>query len=124
MVQVQTSIKIIDNSGAKLGKCIKVLTPKSMKGNMIASVGDLILVTLKRVIPLKKVKKGTIYKALLVRSKKILKRVIGYLFFEDNAAILLNKKDEPIGSRISGIIGKEIRELKFTKIVSLVSGII
>jgi len=112
MLFVQSKIKIVDNSGAKIGRIIKVLTPPSMNGRIKANLGSLILLSLKKVLPFKKVKKGNIYHAIFIRSKQVVVRVIGLLSFEYNSCVLLNKKLEPIASRVNGIVAKEIREKK------------
>lgn len=124
MILIETFVKIADNSGAKVGQCIKVLTPVSLGSKIVARIGNFILIALKKVLPSKKVKKGGIYKALIIRMKKQVNRVIGYLSFDVNAIVLLNKKNEPLGTRISGILGKELREFKHAKIVSLSSGVL
>jgi large subunit ribosomal protein L14 len=124
MIFVETYLRISDNSGGKICQCIKVLSPVSLKSKIGGTIGSFILVTLKKVLPLKKVKKGSIYKGLIIRVKKTVNRVIGYLSFDINSIVLLNKKNEPFGSRINGILGKEIRELKQGRLVSLSSGLL
>jgi large subunit ribosomal protein L14 len=124
MIFVETFVKIADNSGARVAQCIKVLTPISLKTSLAAVIGSFIIVTLKKVLPAKKVKKGSLYKGIVVRIKKIVNRVIGQISFDLNSIILLTKKEEPIGSRIIGILGKEVRELNQTKIISLSSGLL
>ncbi len=124
MLFIQSQVKIIDNSGAKLGKIIKILTPKSLGGRQKGIVGSLLLLSIKKVLALKKVKKGNIYHALFLRSKQIIPRVIGYISFEFNSCLLLNKKLEPIASRINGLVSKEIREKKYSKVISISSGLL
>ena len=124
MLFIQSKIKIIDNSGAKIGRIIKVLSPISLKSNQKAVVGSLLLLSLQKVLPLKKVKKGSIYHALFLRSIQIIPRVIGYISFDLNSCLLLNKKLEPVASRLTGLVVKEIREKKYSKIISIASGIL
>ncbi len=124
MLFIQSQIKIIDNSGAKLGRVIKILTPKSLGGRQKGVVGSLLLLSIKKVLALKKVKKGNIYQALFLRSKQIIPRVIGYISFDFNSCLLLNKKLEPIASRINGLVSKEIREKKYSKVISISSGLL
>jgi|JI102314DRNA_FD_contig_123_37727_length_2789_multi_4_in_0_out_2_3 large subunit ribosomal protein L14 len=124
MLFIQSQVKIIDNSGAKLGKVIKILTPKTLGGRQKGIVGSLLLLSIKKVLALKKVKKGNIYQALFLRSKQIIPRVIGYISFDFNSCLLLNKKLEPIASRINGLVSKEIREKKYSKVISISSGLL
>ena len=124
MLFIQSQIKIIDNSGVKLGRVIKILTPKSLGGRQKGVVGSLLLLSIKKVLALKKVKKGNIYQALFLRSKQIIPRVIGYISFDFNSCLLLNKKLEPIASRINGLVSKEIREKKYSKVISISSGLL
>ncbi len=124
MIFVESILDVVDNSGGKQGKCIRILTPISLVCRRPGLLGNYILVTLRKVITLKKVKKGSIYKGLIIRTVKIVERAIGFLKFDKNAVILLNKKNEPLGSRIKGILGKEVREMKNTKVVTLASGLL
>jgi large subunit ribosomal protein L14 len=117
MIQVQSTLSAADNSGAKLMMCIKVLGGSKRR---YASIGDVIKVTVKDAIPRGKVKKGEVYNAVVVRTAKGVRRPDGSLIrFDGNAAVLLNNKLEPIGSRIFGPVTRELRSEKFMKIVSL-----
>jgi large subunit ribosomal protein L14 len=124
MIFVESLIDIVDNSGGKQGKCIRVLTPLSIICRRPGTIGNFVLVAMQKIFIMKKIKKGSIYKGLIVRTLKIIERSIGFLKFDQNAIILLNKKNEPIGSRIKGILGKETRENRNVKIVSLSLGLI
>lgn len=117
MIQSFTRLTVADNSGAKEVMCIKVLGGSHKR---YASVGDVIVVSVKKAIPNGKVKKGQVLKAVVVRTKKEIHRENGSLVrFDDNAAVLLDAKREPIGTRIFGPVGREVRYANFMKIVSL-----
>ena len=117
MIQVQSTLSAADNSGAKLVMCIKVLGGSKRR---YAAIGDVIKVTVKDAIPRGKVKKGEVYNAVVVRTAKGVRRADGSLIrFDGNAAVLLNSKLEPIGTRIFGPVTRELRNEKFMKIVSL-----
>ncbi|MEM1135831.1 MAG: 50S ribosomal protein L14 [Bacteroidota bacterium] len=117
MIQQESRLNVADNSGAKEVLCIRVL---GGTGKRYASVGDKIVVTVKSAISSSNLKKGTISKAVIVRTKKEVRRKDGsYIRFEDNAAVLLNNNDEPRGTRIFGPVARELREKQFMKIVSL-----
>ena len=117
MIQQETRLTVADNSGAKEVLCIKVLGGSRKK---YAKLGDLIVVTVKKAIPGGIVKKGEVTKAVIVRTKKELRRKDGsYIRFDDNAAVLINNQKEPQGTRIFGPIARELREKKFMKILSL-----
>jgi len=117
MIQTQTMLEVADNSGARQVMCIKVLGG-SHRG--YASVGDIIKVTVKEAIPRGKVKKGQVLKAVVVRTRKGVRRPDGSLIrFDGNAAVLLNTQDAPIGTRIFGPVTRELRNEKFMKIISL-----
>ena len=117
MIQTQTKLKVADNSGAKLLLCIKVLGGSKRR---YASVGDIITVSVKEAIPNSKVKKGSVVRAVIVRTKKEILRVDGsYIKFDDNSAVLINQQNEPIGTRIFGPVARELRAKKFMKIISL-----
>ena len=117
MIQVQTELNVADNTGAKKIECIKVLGGSKRR---YASIGDTIVVAIKEAIPKGKVKKGTVHKAVVVRTKKEVRRRDGsYIRFEDNAAILLNENDELKGTRVFGPVARELREKNFMKIISL-----
>lgn len=117
MIQMQSKLKVADNSGAKLVQCIKVLGGTRRR---TASVGDVIVVSIKEAMPKSKVKKGDVAKAVIVRTTHQLKRVDGSTIrFDDNSAVLINANKEPVGTRIFGPVARELRGKKFIKIVSL-----
>jgi large subunit ribosomal protein L14 len=117
MVQMQTTLDVADNSGAKKLMCIKVLGGSKRK---YASIGDIIVVSIKEAIPGAKVKKGEVAKAVIVRTAKEIPRADGsYIRFDSNSAVLINKDNEPIGTRIFGPVARELRAKKFMKIISL-----
>ena len=122
MIQTQSYLEVADNSGARRVMCIKVLGGSKRR---YARVGDLIKVTVKEAIPRGKVKKGQVMTAVVVRTKKGLRRPDGSLIkFDDNAAVLLNAQDAPIGTRIFGPVTRELRGEKFMKIISLAPEVI
>jgi len=117
MIQTESYLDVADNSGARRVMCIKVLGGSHRR---YARVGDLIKVTVKEAIPRGKVKKGKVMDALVVRTKKGVRRPDGSLIkFDDNAAVLLNAQQQPIGTRIFGPVTRELRSEKFMKIISL-----
>lgn len=117
MIQSETRLTVADNSGAKVLGCIKVLGGSKRR---YASVGDIIVVTIKEAIPNSKVKKGEVLKAVVVRTKKEIRRVDGtYIRFDDNSAVLINAQKEPVGTRIFGPVARELRAKRFMKIISL-----
>lgn len=117
MVQQESRLNVADNSGAKEVLCIRVLGGTKKR---YASVGDKIVVTVKSALSSSNMKKGTVSKAVVVRTKKEVRRKDGtYIRFEDNAAVLLNASDEPRGTRIFGPVARELRERQFMKIISL-----
>lgn len=117
MVQQESRLSVADNSGAKEVLCIRVL---GGTGKRYASVGDKIVVTVKSAISSSNLKKGTVSKAVVVRTKKEIRRKDGsYIRFEDDAAVLLNEGGDPRGTRIFGPVARELREKQFMKIVSL-----
>ncbi|MEC7092969.1 MAG: 50S ribosomal protein L14 [Pseudomonadota bacterium] len=117
MIQMQSNLEVADNSGARRVQCIKVL---GGSGRKAAGVGDVIVVSVKEAIPRGKVKKGDVHRAVIVRTAKEIRRPDGSAIrFDRNAAVLLNKQDEPIGTRIFGPVTRELRGRKFMKIVSL-----
>jgi large subunit ribosomal protein L14 len=117
MIQTETVLDVADNSGAKAVACIKVLGGSKRR---VASVGDVIVVSIKEAIPRGRVKKGDVHKAVIVRQKYALHRNDGTLIrFDRNAAVLINKDMEPIGTRIFGPVTRELRNLGFMKIISL-----
>ena len=117
MIQVQTELNVADNTGAKRVECIKVLGGSKRR---YASVGDIIVISVKDAIPKGKVKKGAVHKAVVVRTAKDFKRSDGTAIrFDKNAAVLLDKQEEPIATRIFGPVTRELRSKKFMKIISL-----
>jgi large subunit ribosomal protein L14 len=117
MVQQESRLNVADNSGAKEVLCIRVLGGTKKR---YASVGDTIVVSVKSALPSGNVKKGTVAKAVVVRTKKELKRPDGsYIRFDDNAVVLLNNQGEMRGTRIFGPVARELREKQFMKIISL-----
>lgn len=122
MIQMQTVLEVADNTGARKVMCIKVLGGSKRR---YASVGDVIKVSIKDATPRGKVKKGDVYNAVVVRTSKGVRRNDGALVkFDTNAAVLLNAKLEPIGTRIFGPVTRELRTEKFMKIVSLAPEVI
>lgn len=119
MVHVQSVLRVVDNSGARFAQCIRVL---GKAPGVPADIGDVIVVTVKRATPNKKIKKGTIQRAVIVRTAKQYKRTDGSrIRFSKTCVVLLNKSMLPIGTRIFGPVCKELRERKFVKILSLCS---
>jgi large subunit ribosomal protein L14 len=117
MIQQETVVKIADNSGAKEALCIRVLGGSSRR---YAQVGDIIIVAIKDALPNGTVKKGDVAKAVVVRTVKEMRRKDGsYIRFDDNAAVIINDAGEPRATRIFGPVGRELREKRFMKIVSL-----
>jgi len=117
MIQQESRLKVADNSGAREVLCIRVL---GGTGRRYASVGDKIVVSVKSALPSGAVKKGAVSKAVVVRTKKEVRRADGsYIRFDDNSCVLLNAQDEPRATRIFGPVARELRERQFMKIVSL-----
>jgi large subunit ribosomal protein L14 len=117
MIQMESVLDVADNSGAKRVRCIKVLGGSKRK---YATIGDVIVVSVKDAAPNGKVKKGQVARAVIVRTRKEVRRKDGsYIRFDDNSAVLINKENEPVGSRIFGPVARELRARKFMKIVSL-----
>jgi large subunit ribosomal protein L14 len=117
MIQVQTELTVADNTGARIVECIKVLGGSKRR---TASIGDIIVVTVKEAIPNGKVKKGTVHKAIVVRTKYSVHRNDGSkVKFDKNAAVIIDDKGEPIGTRIFGPVTRELRIKGQTKIISL-----
>jgi large subunit ribosomal protein L14 len=122
MIQTETRLSVADNSGAKQVYCIKVLGGSKRR---YASVGDVIVVSVKEAIPNSKVKKGDVVKAVVVRTIKPIRRADGTLIrFDDNSAVLINAQREPIGTRIFGPVARELRAHRFMKIISLAPEVI
>ena len=117
MIQMQTNLDVADNSGARRVQCIKVLGGSGRKS---ASIGDVIVVAVKEAIPRGRVKKGDVRRAVVVRTAKEIRRPDGTAIrFDQNAAVLLNRQHEPIGTRIFGPVTRELRAKRFMKIISL-----
>ena len=117
MIQMQTNLEVADNSGARRVMCIKVL---GGAGRRYASVGDVIVVSVKEAIPRGRVKKGDVMRAIVVRTAQGIKRKDGSLIrFDKNAAVIVNKQSEPIGTRIFGPVPRELRAKNLMKIISL-----
>lgn len=117
MIQMQTRLRVADNSGAKEVMCIKVLGGSKRR---VAGIGDVIKVSVKEALPNSKVKKGDVAEAVIVRTKKAIRRLDGtYIRFDENSAVLINKNKEPIGTRIFGPVARELRAKQFVKIISL-----
>ena len=122
MIQMQSRLKVADNSGAKEVMCIKVLGGSH---HMIAGIGDVIVVSIKDAIPNGKVKPGEVHRAVIVRTKKGTRRKDGSkIAFDSNAVVLLNKQGEPIGTRVFGPVTRELRARKFLRIASLAEEVI
>ena len=117
MIQMQTNLEVADNSGARRVQCIKVLGGSKRR---TASVGDVIVVTVKEAIPRGRVKKGELHRAVVVRTKKEIRRIDGSAIrFDSNAAVLISPQGDPVGTRIFGPVTRELRSMKFMKIISL-----
>tara|TARA_E500000331_G_scaffold236676_1_gene227007 strand:- start:1208 stop:1576 length:369 start_codon:yes stop_codon:yes gene_type:complete len=122
MIQMQTNLDVADNSGARRVQCIKVLGGSK---RMVAGVGDVIVVSVKEAIPRGRVKKGDIHRAVIVRTAKEISRLDGTsIRFDRNAAVLIDRNNEPIGTRIFGPVTRELRARQFMKIVSLAPEVI
>ena len=122
MIQQETMLIIADNSGAKKAQCIKVLGGTRRK---YASVGDIITVAVKQALPNGTVKSGQVARAVVVRTRKEVRRRDGsYIRFDQNAAVIINQQNEPVGTRIFGPVARELREKRFMKIVSLAPEVI
>ncbi|MBN1227087.1 MAG: 50S ribosomal protein L14 [Deltaproteobacteria bacterium] len=117
MIQAETLLNVADNSGAKILNCIKVLGGSRRR---YASVGDIIVASVRESLPNSKVKKGDVLKAVIVRTAKEIRREDGsYIKFDDNSAVLITQQNEPIGTRIFGPVARELRAKNFMKIISL-----
>lgn len=117
MIQLKTILEVADNSGAKRVVCVKVLGGSRRR---YATVGDVIVVAVREAIPNSKIQKGSVHKAVIVRTKKQIAREDGsYIKFDDNSAVLIDQAQEPIGTRIFGPVARELRGKKFMKIISL-----
>ncbi len=117
MIQMQTWLQVADNSGARRVQCIKVLGGSKRR---YASIGDVIIVSVKETIPNSKVKKGEVKRAVVVRTSKEIGRADGtYIRFDDNAAVLIDNSNQPLGTRIFGPVARELRAREYMRIVSL-----
>ena len=122
MIQMQSRLRVADNSGAREVMCIKVIGGSKRR---YAHIGDIVVVSVKDALPNSKVKKGDVAKAVIVRTKHKLRRPDGsYIRFDDNSAVLINAAKEPIGTRIFGPVARELRAKQFVKIVSLAPEVI
>ncbi len=122
MIQMQSVLDVADNSSAKKLFCIKVLGGTRRK---YASVGDIVVVSVREALPMSKVKKGEVYRAVIVRTAKEIPRSDGsYIRFDNNSAVLLNPQQEPIGTSIFGPVARELRAKNFMKIISLAPEVI
>ncbi len=128
MIQQQTYLDIADNTGAKQAMCIKVLRGSSSRGKFkrkVASIGDVIICAVKKAIPAGDVKKGEIIRCVVVRTKHPTRRSDGsYVRFDHNAAVVIDKDNNPRGTRIFGAVARELRDKNFMKIVSLASEVV
>ena len=117
MIQTETRLRVADNSGAKVVSCIKVLGGSKRR---YATVGDVIIVSVKEAVPNSKVKKGDVVRAVVVRTAKEIRRPDGsYIKFDENSAVIISDQMEPVGTRIFGPVARELRDKKFMKIISL-----
>jgi len=122
MIQMQSNLDVADNSGAKRVQCIKVLGGSKRR---TASVGDVIVVSVKEAQPRAKVKKGDVHRAVIVRTKKDVRRPDGSVIrFDSNAVVIIDKDANPRGTRIFGAVARELREKRFMKIVSLANEVV
>jgi large subunit ribosomal protein L14 len=122
MIQMQTNLVVADNSGAKTARCIKVLGGSN---HMITGVADVIIISITSVIAGSKVKKGSVARGVVVRTKSKIVRPDGsFIVFDDNAVVLVDKDDEPIATRVFGPIAREVRQKNFLKIASLASEVL
>ena len=120
MIQLNTLLSVVDNSGAKTGKCIKILG-----GTFTGSIGNITVVAIQKVLANKKIKAGEVHKSLIVRQKKEIQRKdSSTLSFFTNSIILLNTKNMPVATRIFGLIPRELRKKKFMKVLSMGQGVI
>jgi large subunit ribosomal protein L14 len=122
MIQQETMVTVADNSGAKLAQCFKVLGGTRRR---YANVGDIVVCAVKQAIPGGTVKKGQVVKAVVVRTVKEQRRRDGsYIRFDDNAVVIINDKNEPVGTRVFGPVARELRDKKFMKIASLAAEVV
>jgi large subunit ribosomal protein L14 len=117
MIQMRTKLKVADNSGARK---IMAITPLGGQVGRVATIGDVISASVKEADPDSKIEKGKVVRAVIVRTRKEVRRKDGsYIRFDDNAAVIIDKSGEPLGTRVFGPVGRELREKKFMKIISL-----
>jgi large subunit ribosomal protein L14 len=122
MIQMETTVLVADNSGAKTAKCIKVLGGSD---HMISHIGDIIVLSITTVIPGSKVKKGSVVKGVIVRTRsKIVRSDGSFVKFDDNAVVLIDKDGEPLATRVFGPVAREVRQKNFLKIASLASEVL
>lgn len=122
MIQEYTRLAVADNSGAKVGMCVKVLGGTRRK---YARLGDVVVMSVKDAMPGSQIKKGSMHRAVIVRTKKAHRRIDGsYVRFDENAAVLIDELKEPKGTRIFGPVARELRERHFMKIISLASEVV
>ena len=122
MIQLRTVLDVADNSGAKKIQCIKVI---GGSGKRYATVGDIIIVSVKETIPGSNIKKGSVARAVVVRTKKEIRRTDGsYIRFDKNSGVMIDNQNEPLGTRVFGPIARELREKEFMKIISLAPEVI
>jgi large subunit ribosomal protein L14 len=120
MIFTKSVLNVTDNTGVKYVKTIKIIRTKSSYGKkQIGGLGDILLVSIRILKPVEKIKKGQLFKALIVRTKRQINRIFGLVKFEENAVILLNKKLEPLGNRIFGPLSREAIESNFVKFASI-----
>ena len=122
MIQTETMLRVADNSGARRILCI---TPLGGGAGKTGTIGDVISATVKEAEPESKIEKGKVVRAVIVRTKKEIRRKNGsYIRFDDNAAVIIDRQGEPVGTRVFGPVGRELREKKFMKIISLAPEVI
>ena len=122
MIQTETMLRVADNSGARRILCI---TPLGGGAGKTVTIGDVISATVKEAEPESKIEKGKVVRAVIVRTKKEIRRKNGsYIRFDDNAAVIIDRQGEPVGTRVFGPVGRELREKKFMKIISLAPEVI
>jgi large subunit ribosomal protein L14 len=128
MIQQQTYVDIADNSGAKQAMCIKVLGGSSSRGKFkrkVGHIGDVIICAVKKALPGAEIKQGEIIRCVIVRTKQVTRRIDGsYVRFDTNAAVVIDKENNPRGTRIFGAVARELREKNFMKIVSLAAEVV
>ncbi len=128
MIQVESRVRVADNSGATVAQCIKVLGGSTARGRhtrKTGTIGDVIICSVKKAIPGSEVKKGEIVRCVIVRTRKAVRRMDGsYVRFDGNAVVIVDEKGDPRGTRIFGAVARELRELNYMKIVSLANDVV